>query len=144
MRQASLLGFTVHGVVGSKKVAQQNALIFPTKNPPQDHRSTALVDFIIGQIFCCKTPEPVRFAIHPPTGFVGVQHGASQALLVNFHVPGAKYLANAVPRVNQAARREFQSQMIIEDVQNLRERGAKLIMQPSRKYASVQPDARLW
>ena len=78
-----------------------------------------------------KGPQPVGLAGHPPRGLVGVQHGGFQGFRLDLFVPGKKSILKASPKVHQPAAGQLHLQMIVEDVDDLRNRVAQGVVHPT-------------
>ena len=81
-------------------------------------------------------------AVDPPAGLVGLEHGALQGSGLDLEVPGEEDLPQPMPDRDQAAGGELELEMEVEDIDDLRQRGAQQIVQPGREDHDPQPDRR--
>ena len=90
-------------VVRSPKIGDQRSREFLDEKLRQRRRAARTVDHVVRQIWCREAPQPVRFAVHPPTAFVGVKHRRLQGFLLNLLVPGVKNRLQPIPHLHQPA-----------------------------------------
>jgi len=100
------------------------------KNRSSAGFAAGAVDHVIGQVVIGKGPQPVGLAGYPPRGLVGVQHGGFQGFRLDLFVPGKESILKALPKVHQPAAGQFHLQMIVEDIDNLRNRVAQAVVHP--------------
>ena len=60
-----------------------------------------------------ETPQPMGGAVHPPSGFVGVEHRRLLGFLRQLFVPGANEFGEMMPHRRQASRRKGKLEMVV-------------------------------
>ena len=129
-------------VVGAPEVGHQHPGELLLEEPLQRRAAAAAVDHVAGDVPRREAPQPMGLAVDPPAGLVGVRDGASQGLRPDLVVPGRQDLPQPPPHLDQAAGREPEPQVEVEDVRDLGQRHAQQIMQPRRERHDPQPDRR--
>lgn len=140
MHKAHLSATTIDSIVGSPEVSNQCSREMSLEKPVKCRRTSRPVDQIKCGPVVAKTPEPVRLACHPPAGFVGVQPGRLHGLLMQLLIPGEDRFLQSIPHLNQAAGRDFQLHMEIENVHDLIQRVAKGVVLPGTQGECSQAD----
>ena len=144
MHQALLPQRALHGVVRAPEIAHQRAGKFLGEKLQQRWTAPRPVDHEPAQLVRGEAPQPVRFAIDAPAGFVGVEYGRIQRFLLDGLVPRIENLCQTAPHLQQSARRHLEGQMKVEHFDNLREGIAQGIVQPRAEdqHAIAQRRAR--
>lgn len=133
VRPAFLLIGARNGVVLRPEVGNQNALEILDKKLRKRRAAARTIDHVKRRIDAGKALQLMRYAVAPPAGFVGVQLRGSQAVAVNFFVPGEENVGQAMPHLHQSAGHQFHSQMEVEGVDDLDDRQALQEMQECRE-----------
>ena len=77
------------------------------------------VNQIEGRVGTCEAPHPAQQAVVAPPGFDGVQHTRLETSLMNLFLPGPEDLREPMPDFGQVSLADLQSQMAVEDFDDL-------------------------
>ena len=104
--------------------------------------SARAVDHVIRQPRSRKAPQPVCLAVDPPTSLVGVQDCRVQRVALDLLVPGIEHFLQPVPHLQQPAAGEPELEVETEHIDDLRQRVAQGVVQPSGEHQHAMPQGR--
>ena len=142
VNQAALSSCADHGIVSAPEVADQRSLEFLHEELPQRRFSPRAVDHVVRHVVVGEGPQPMGLARHPPRSLVGMQHGRPQGFRLDLLVPREEGFLQATPHVQQTARGELHLNVVVEDLDNLREGVAQPVVHPGGHRAGAVAQRR--
>jgi len=133
MGHAHLSLGTGHGIIRGPEVGHQHPIECSREELTQRGRAARLMNHIVCGSLCSKTPKPHAAAIDTPAGFVRVQHASLLDLFANALIPRQQHLRQPLPGIHRAAGGELEVEMMIQHREQLRDRHAQPVVQPSRQ-----------
>ena len=121
-------------VVGSPKVGDQRPGKLILEKLRQRRTTATPINHEVCQVSRREAPKPVGFTVDSPTGLVAMKNGRISCLSLDFQIPSKEDRLEAIPHLDQTAGSYLESEMMIEDGDDLRECVAQAVMQPGREY----------
>ena len=138
MHQTRLPRSAYDRIVRSPKIGNQRPRKLLDKKLCQGRTAARSIDHVERQKLVGKAPQPVGFAIGSPACFVAVKYRRLQGFFSNLLVPSKEDFLQSIPHLHQAAFADLQLQMKVEDLDDLRQRIAQGVVQPSRKHQHAE------
>lgn len=112
------------------EVGHHDAGAFRHEDPAPGRVAAGPVEQAESRVVPAEAPQPPRLALDPPPGLVGAQDAGVRAVAVDLLVPRSEHVGLPVQRLDQAAGRQFQLQVLVEAVHDLAEGDGQAVIQP--------------
>ena len=143
MSEAELVGGGFAGSIGSVEVANESAVEASSEDVGDDPSRTTGIDEVEHFLLGAEAPHPMRLAVDAPPRLVGVKDASVLDLRADLSVDRGEKVAEAEPRLGERSRAHRQFVLKLQQLDDLRDGDAVLIVLDRRHDDELQTQSRL-